>query len=268
MGGETARLMATDPPYGVSYVEAKKGIAGFKMKSGTLDIANDDLVGDRLRDFLVAVLKAALPHLDAAAVYLWHAGLGASMPVIQAAALAELNLHRQIIWQKPGIVLTRSGMYHWAHEPCFFGWFAGKQPKWYGPMDQRTVWNVGHDSDRVGHPTQKPAALFFPPIHNHTLRGEIVFEPFSGSGTQLIAATRTGRRCRAIELEPKYVDIAVRRWERFTGEKARLLVSNQTFDEVAASRRKTDAWRLTSDATAGKVECVGSKVRGRAKASR
>jgi DNA modification methylase len=150
------------------------------------------------------------------------------------------------------MVLTRSGMYHWSHEPCFYGWFSGGQPKWYGKMDQRTVWEVGHDHERVGHPTQKPAALFFPPIHNHTLRGEIVYEPFSGSGTQLIAASRTGRLCRAVEIEPKYVDIAVRRWERFTGEQAVLDATGKTFDQIAADRGVA----------------MAKKVRGRVKASR
>lgn len=137
-----------------------------------------------------------------------------------AAAAADILIHRQIIWKKPGFVLTRSGMYHWAHELCFFGWRRGHQPPWYGPKNQTSVWELGRDADAGQHPTQKPVALFLPPITNHTLEGEAVYEPFAGSGSQFIAAEQTSRRCVGLEIEPRYCQVVIDRWEAFTGQTA------------------------------------------------
>jgi DNA modification methylase len=125
------------------------------------------------------------------------------------------------VWAKPHGVLTRSH-YLWSHEPCFYGWVEGKTPKLKPPPNQRTVWEVDQRGEQLGiHPTQKPVELFIRPMEFHTRPGDIVYEPFSGSGTQLIAAERTGRICSAMEREPTYVDVAVRRWERFSGDRAR-----------------------------------------------
>ena len=109
----------------------------------------------------------------------------------------------------------------WQHEPCFVGWVQSKMPKRKPPSDVSTVWNVDQRFEQMGvHPTQKPVELFIRPIEYHTEPGEIVYEPFSGSGTQIIAAERTGRVCYAVEQEPSYVDVAVKRWEAFTGLEA------------------------------------------------
>ena len=105
--------------------------------------------------------------------------------------------------------------------PCFVGWVQGNMPKRKPPSNVSTVWNVDQRFEQMGiHPTQKPVELFIRPIEYHTEPGEIVYEPFSGSGTQIVAAERTGRVCFAVEQEPAYIDVAVARWEAFTGLEA------------------------------------------------
>ena len=109
----------------------------------------------------------------------------------------------------------------WQHEPCAYGWVEGKQPSLKPPANERTVWDVDQKGEQDGiHPTQKPVELFARPIAWHTKEGDVVDEPFAGSGTQLIAAERLGRRCFAMEREPAYVQVAIERWQRFTGKHA------------------------------------------------
>ena len=108
----------------------------------------------------------------------------------------------------------------WMHEPCFYGWVEGQQPERKPPANAKTVWEIGGENDNI-HPTQKPLEVFLRPIEYHTDSGDVVFEPFLGSGTQLIAAEKLSRRCFAMDLEPHFVDVAVMRYEAFTGEKAR-----------------------------------------------
>jgi len=242
MAGKRAVLMATDPPYGVSHVATKNGIprSGFSdMAERWEHIKNDDLEDEKLQAFLEEVFRTAVAGAlsESAAWYLWHAHLTQGF---FAAAAADVLLHRQIIWKKPGFVLTRSGMYHWAHEPCFFGWRKGFQPPWYGEKNQSSVWELGRDQDRV-HPTQKPIALWEAPIKNHTRAGEVIYEPFAGSGSQLIAAEKHGRACYALELAEHYVDAIIRRWQDFTGKKATLEADGRSFDEMVASRKSAEA---------------------------
>jgi DNA modification methylase len=232
MAGQKAVLMQTDPPYGVSHVATKNGIpdSGFSdMESRWEHIKNDDLQDEKLQEFLEAAFKhaASIALVENAAWYLWHAYLTQGF-FAAAAAAADVLLHRQIIWVKPSFVLTRSGMYHWRHEPCFYGWRKGNPPPWYGDKNQSSVWEIGRDKG-TEHPTQKPVALWLPPIYNHTKPGEIIYEPFSGSGSQIIAAEQTGRRCYAMELSPQYVDVAVRRWQQFTGKRAILEATGEPF---------------------------------------
>jgi DNA modification methylase len=115
-------------------------------------------------------------------------------------------------------VLTRSH-YMWMHEPCFYGWIEGQQPERKPPANSKTVWEIGGENDNI-HPTQKPLEVFLRPIEYHTDIGDVVYEPFLGSGTQIIAAEKLSRRCFAMEQEPHFVDVAVMRWEAFSGEKA------------------------------------------------
>lgn len=245
MLGQKAVLMNTDPPYGVDYAAVKNGIprSGFQdIQARGGDIENDDLTdGVVLQAFLEASIRAAVPHLIVrAAFYFWHPMLTqGTFFAAAAAAAADILIHRQIIWVKPHMVLTRSGMYHWRHELCFYGWRRGNKPAWYGSKGQTSVWDdITKDQVSRDHPTQKPTELFERPIANHSKPGEIIYEPFAGSGSQIIAAEMTGRKCYAIEIAPKYIDTAIHRWELFTGNKATLASTGQTFDEVAKTRKR------------------------------
>lgn len=218
MDGEKAAVMNTDPPYGIDYTKAKAGMIAARWQP----IENDDLTdGDALQAFLEAAIRTAVPHLNRdCAFYLWHPMLTQGTFFAAAAAAADILIHRQIIWVKPQLILTRSGMYHWKHELCFYGWVRGNPPPWYGEKNQTTIVEAGRDQDAGQHPTQKPVALFEFPLANHTRPGEVCYEPFAGSGSQVIAAERLGRRCFAMELSPAYCDVIVARWEAFTGRKA------------------------------------------------
>ena len=170
--------------------------------------------------FYVDFLEAARPHLETKAqIYQWHANT--QQPLV-AAAWDRLDLLQPqvVVRVKTRGVLTRS-RFMWRHEPCMYGWNEGKQPVLKPPANETTVRHVDQKGEQVGiHPTQKPVELFKRPIHYHTKTGELCYEPFLGSGTCLIAAETTGRRCYGMEREPAYVDVVVARWERFTGKKA------------------------------------------------
>jgi DNA modification methylase len=224
MDGRTAVMMATDPPYGVDYTATKSGmpVGGLDdLQERWGDIANDALSPDELGVFLSKMFAAAGAHMTpTAAYYVWHPSGELNHVFRTAMRSAGLLVHRQIIWAKPSFVLTRSGMYHWSHEPCFYGWREGNTPPWYGEKNQRSVWAVGRDDGKAVHPTQKPIALFEIPMLNHSKRGEVCLELFSGSGSQIIAGERLERRVFAMELSPRWVDAAVARWEAFTGKRA------------------------------------------------
>jgi DNA modification methylase len=147
-------------------------------------------------------------------------------------------MHQQIVWTKGRGTLGRSH-FMWSHEPCFYGWPEGMMPPKgrRPPLNATTVWDIDQGGEQAeDHPTQKPLEIFERPIAAHTLPGEIVLEPFSGSGSQILAAHRLGRRCFAMEKDPRYVDLAVRRWEKATGLEATLDGTRQTFAEVEAER--------------------------------
>jgi DNA modification methylase len=174
-------------------------------------IQMDDLKDQAYQAWLEPVFQAWLAHLaDDAAWYLWHPML--TQGYFAAAAAAGLLISRQIIWCKPQFIFGR-GEYHWQHELCFYGWRQGHRPPWYGSRNQTTVWSFGYDGNRNDrdHPTQKPAECFAIPMRNHTQQGQVCAEPFSGSGTQFLAAEQTGRLCYGMELEPKYVAVALQR---------------------------------------------------------
>jgi len=215
MDGKTARLCATDPPYLVSY-DAKnhpsKNFSDGKNKDWKGRYA-DKRKSEPLVPFYEAFLKQALAVCEAdAAIYVWHASQR-QMEVEQAMRNCGILVHQQIIWVKNKPVLTHS-FYMWQHEPCFFGWRQGHKPK-RNPGDfPTTVWQIdvpvlpGVESR---HPTEKPLELFSTPILLHTQRGDVCYEPFSGSGTHLCAAENTGRRCFAMEIEPAFVAVALER---------------------------------------------------------
>lgn len=219
--GRTASLMATDPPYLVNYQggehPASEANQGRKTKDKHWDDYHDP---EAAVEFYAKFLQAALPHLvPDAPIYQWHAHRRQAL-VEEAWKQAGLLVHQQIIWAKDRAVLTHSH-YMWGHEPCFYGWLEGKKPKRKPPANTSTVWRIGSESLGV-HPTQKPLEIFERPLEYHTKPNEVVYEPFAGSGTQFIAAERTGRVCYGIELDPHYASVVIARWEAFSGSSAYL----------------------------------------------
>jgi DNA modification methylase len=246
MDGKKARLMATDPPYGVALRlednhEASNCAKGINKKYRHFEtIMGDDVDGAHLQGFLESVFALAIAVLkDNAAWYLWHAQLTQGF-FAAAAAAAQLLVHRQIIWVKPHFVFGR-GDYHWQHELCFYGWRKGHRPPFYGQHNQTTIWALGEGGGSIRkeqyHPTQKPVELFAIPIRNHLQAREICYEPFAGSGSQIIAAEKAQVRCFAMELSPAYVDVIVQRWQTFTGKQATLDGHGATFEHVKVGRR-------------------------------
>jgi len=222
MGDQKAMLIATDPPYGVDYVSKARAMVkrGYRHSQAAtdLDIEADDMKGPELTQFLVDTLGNAFSFAaEKCGVYVWHSD-ARRREFMEALDQMKIFIHQIVIWLKPGFVIGRSN-YHHRFEPCFHGWPEGKRPDFLGERNQSNVWEIGRENDKI-HPTQKPVELFSIPIRNHTQRGDIVLEPFAGSGTQFIAAEQLGRRCFGIELEPKYCDVVIRRWENLTGRKA------------------------------------------------
>jgi DNA modification methylase/sporulation protein YlmC with PRC-barrel domain len=205
--GERGALLATDPPYGVGYgMESGPDSA---QRFGSM--GNDEADGPRLQGFLEKAFLAALPYLrENAAWYLWHAQLTQGFFAAAAAAAAQLLVHRQIIWAKHHFILGH-GDYHWQHELCFYGWRTGRRAPWYGGRDQATIWDIDRPMAATTHPTEKPTEIFARSMRNNTQAGEICYEPFAGSGTQVCAAETEKRVCYAIEIEPKYVAVALER---------------------------------------------------------
>jgi DNA modification methylase len=264
MNGERAVLMNTDPPYGVAYANDDRPNPGVAKPR----VANDQLVDAELQAFLETCFRAAvaLALAPRAAWYLWHAHL--TQGFFAAAAAANVVLHRQIIWVKNNMLLGR-GQYHWKHEPCFMGWVAGQQPPDYGlgngERTQTTVWEIDGvkpaERKELNHATPKPVELFAIPIVKHTRAGEVCYEPFCGSGSQIIAAEQLGRRCYAIELEPRYVDVAVARWERFTGRKAERQVAATGSAGKKSRKRKAAGLGAGTTGTGAKRGKTGRKGR-------
>jgi DNA modification methylase len=207
---EKPSLMVTDPPYGVEYDPSWRADAGVNHNKNKLGkVANDDN----------ADWSKAWELFKGDVAYVWHDGLRAS-EVKESLKSVGFKMRSQIIWVKDRFALSR-GDYHWHHEPCWYAVREGKTGHWSGDRSQSTRWDIpAREDGGHGHGTQKPVECMARPIVNNSNRGESVYEPFSGSGTTIIAAEMHGRRCFAMELEPRYVDVAVARWEKFTGRKA------------------------------------------------
>lgn len=225
-------LMITDPPYGVEYDPKWRERAGLGHTRQSGVVANDDQVD----------WTAAYRLFPGDVAYVWHAGLHAG-EVAGGLEAAGFHIRSQIIWAKQHFALSR-GDYHWQHEPCWYAVREGKTSNWNGDRTQSTLWQVanlnpiGGSSDEAitGHGTQKPVELMRRPIMNHTERGSVVYDPFLGSGTTLIAAELTERVCFGLDIDQLYVDVIVRRWQQLTGKSALLEADNRCFDQVAAER--------------------------------
>ena len=231
MDGQLAKLVATDPPYLVDYTGERPNDSGKDWSDTYREVEITD-ANKFFRSLFSNVLEVLSPR---AAIYCWHAH---KRQHLISGIWADLGIldHQQIVWVKPTPVFGRV-FWHFRHEPCMMGWRQGSQPVHDSDHTFNSVWEVDWEgkSRIVGneHPTQKPVELFARPMRKHTKPGEICFEPFCGSGSQLIAAEREGRRCFAMELEPVFVEVAVRRWEQFTGKKAQRVAATSTTSNAA-----------------------------------
>jgi len=210
MGGQKAALMATDPPYLVDY-QGGNHPQSWSNKPAVKDKHWDDYEEARGPELFVSFLRLAVeialkPHV---AIYQWHAHRRQAL-VEEAWRQVGLRVHQQIIWVKARPVLGHSH-YMWQHEPCFYGWVEGQPPAKRPPPNSTTVWQINQQGLEGPHPTPKPLAIVTGPIGYHTEPGEVIYEPFAGSGTALAAAETTGRVCCAIEKAEAYVAVALER---------------------------------------------------------
>jgi len=243
--GRAPFLMVTDPPYGIELDSEWRDRAGLNgcgpaepsYMHRTEGHRNTSISSDTRADWSEAF--ALLPTLQVA--YVWHASKF-TREVLDGLLRIGFLHHQQIIWNKGRTVLTRTH-YWFQHEPCWY--VRKKNAPWFGKAGENsTVWDSpspkfimgSSQEEKFDHPTQKPVELMRRPILNHTKRGELVYDPFLGSGTTLAAVETTGRVCYGLELDPKYVDVIVKRWQSFTGNKATLESDGRTFEEIAQER--------------------------------
>jgi DNA modification methylase len=224
-------LMVSDPPYGVEYDPSWRNAAGTAKTKRTGKVLNDDR----------ADWREAWALFPGDVAYVWHGALHATT-VAESLEAAGFAIRSQIIWAKERLVLSR-GDYHWMHEPMWYAVKKSGKGHWAGDRKQTTLWQISsrdQDAETV-HGTQKPVECMRRPILNNSSPGQAVYEPFMGSGTTLIAAETTGRVCLGIELNPAYVDVAVERWQRFTGKSAVLQGSGESFDDLKDQRPSAGA---------------------------
>lgn len=224
MNGAKADMVFTDPPYGVSYEGGHN-----KKKRG--QIIADSLGGEDLTGLFYDALSASLPNTkDGSAYYVWYAS-GKSIETYAALSKLPLQLRAVIQWYK-----VKSGLgafmsqYIPNCEPCMYLHKTGKSPSWYGPTTEKTVWEQKKEQRNDFHPTQKPVELPERAICNSSKQGDEVLDLFGGSGSTLIACEKTNRQARLMELDPKYCDVIIRRWQEFTGKQATHAETGETFN--------------------------------------
>jgi DNA modification methylase len=236
-GQQPPFLMVTDPPYGVYLEPEWREQAGLNPRTRQGGkIANDDRVD----------WSEAWALFPGDVAYVWHAGIHAAQVAVGMEA-GGFQIRSQIIWVKQHFAISR-GAYHWRHEPCWYAVRRGQTGHWRGGRKQTTVWEVANlnpfggegaaENEATGHGTQKPVEIMRRPILNHTRPTEACYDPFLGSGSTLIGAESTGRICYGMEIDPRYVDVAVLRWQKFTGQQAVLDGGGRTFEEMARVRRR------------------------------
>jgi DNA modification methylase len=246
LGERKPKLMVTDPPYGIELDSEWRDRAGLNgcgpaepsyMMKRTKGHTETSISGDTRSDWSEAF--ALVPSLEVA--YVWHASKF-TREVLDGLLRIGFLHHQQLVWDKGRTVLTRTH-YWFQHEPCWY--VRKKNAPWFGkPGENSTIWCSpspkfimgGSDEEKYDHPTQKPVDLMRRPILNHTKRGELVYDPFLGSGTTLAAAQLVERVCYGIELDPKYLDVTVRRWQSLSGQQA-TLDGGGTFVEIATERK-------------------------------
>jgi DNA modification methylase len=212
--------MVTDPPYGVEYDPEWRHRRGVNNSARKGKIKNDE----------IADWTPTWDLFPGEIAYVWHGALRSSI-VADSLAKSRFSIRAQIIWAKERLVMSQ-GDYHWQHEPC---WYAvRKKGYWAGDRKQTTLWTIptgGQDAE-TKHATQKPVECMRRPMLNNSGPGQAIYEPFLGSGTTLIAAQSCERVCFGIEIDPLFVDVAIRRWQAFTGEKAKRANDGALFEEL------------------------------------
>ncbi|MBR0150244.1 MAG: site-specific DNA-methyltransferase [Synergistaceae bacterium] len=242
--GSRPHIMVTDPPYGVQYNPEWRSVVQTSGALRTGRVLNDD----------IADWRESWELFPGDVAYVWHAALH-SETVANSLRQSGFNIRAQIIWAKPKFALSR-GDYHWQHECCFYAlkdddspgyydgyggcWYAvreGEKSHWQGSRSESTLWEIGFNEDvTTNHGTQKPVECMRRPMLNNSAPGELIYEPFCGSGTTIIAAESCRRICYAVELDPVYVDMAVKRFQEYAGMNATLDGTEQTFDDIARIR--------------------------------
>lgn len=222
--GNPVDMVFTDPPYNVNYANSAKD----KMRGKDRAILNDNL-GDGFYDFLLAALTPTVAHCRGG---IYVAMSSSELDVLQSAFRAAGGKWSTfIIWAKNTFTLGRAD-YQRQYEPILYGWPEGAQRHWCGDRDQGDVWNIKKPQKNDLHPTMKPVELVERAIRNSSRPGNVVLDPFGGSGTTLIAAEKSGRVARLIELDPKYADVIVRRWQEWTGKMATRAADGIAYDDL------------------------------------
>jgi DNA modification methylase len=239
-------LMVTDPPYGIELDSEWRDRAGLNscgpaeasyMKHRTEGHHETTISGDTRADWSEAF--ALVPSLQIA--YVWHASVF-TREVLDGLLRIGFLYPQQIIWNKGRVVLTRTH-YWYQHEPCWY--VRKKNAPWFGKAGENsTIWDSpspkfimgGSDEQKFDHPTQKPVELMRRPILNHTRREDVIYDPFLGSGTTLAAAEANGRVCCGLEIDPKYCDVIIQRWQNMSGRTATLEGDGRTFEEIKTAR--------------------------------
>ena len=245
LGGAVPGLMVTDPPYGVQYDASWR--IGHDKNIGKGFTGGGNRALGKVQNDDRADWSDAWELFPGDVAYVWHGGVHTSL-VADSLVKAKFKMRSQIIWVKQHFVFGR-GDYHWKHEPCWYAVREGKNGSYFGDRKQTTVWEInnnnpfgngGDSEEKTGHSTQKPVECMKRPIENNSVLGGGVYEPFCGSGTTIIAAEITGRRCYAMELDPVYVDMAIIRWENFTGKKAVHAVTGKPFNANTVMKGDTN----------------------------
>ena len=220
LAGAVPQLMVTDPPYGVEYDPEWRHRRGVSNSGRKGKIRNDE----------VADWTPIWNLFPGEIAYVWHGALRSTI-VADSLFKSGFSIRAQIIWAKERLVMSQ-GDYHWQHEPC---WYAvRKKGNWTGDRKQTTLWTIssGGQDVETEHATQKPVECMRRPMLNNSSAGQAIYEPFLGSGTTLIAAQSISRVCLGIEIDPLFVDVAIRRWQAFAGEQARRDYDGVSFDEA------------------------------------